>query len=117
GAHAGDVEGFLDVLFVSDPAPESGHLLGCVRERDAPPRFVEAGEARGSSPAPEGGARSLRAAMRRPNVVRAERHEEPAAQVVAEDDSLQHVEARTAVALGYGQGGGDDCTAGVRLGD
>jgi len=52
-----------------------------------------------------------------PNVVRAQRHEETAAQVVAEDNSVKHVEARTAIALGHGERGGHDRTAGVRLGD
>src|SRR4029450_9345908 len=109
-AHAAEVESFLDVLFVPDPAPETGHLLGSVRERDAHPHFVEPSEARRSSDAPERRARSLGAAMRSPNVVRAERQEETAAQVVAKDDSLEHVEARPAGALGYGQWGADDRT-------
>ena len=73
GAHASEVEGFLDVSSSPTQLQRPDTCWAAVRERDAHPHFVEPGEARRSSHAAERGARSLGAAMRRPNVVRAER--------------------------------------------
>ena len=55
--------------------------------------------------------------MRAADVVGPERHQKPAAEVVAEHDGPEHLGARAALALADREGGGHDGTARMRLRD
>ncbi len=116
-AHAGKVERLLDVVLVPRPAPEAGHLLRAVGQREARAALVEPGQGRRGGGGAERRAGPLGAAVRGPDVVGAERHQEAAAHVVAQHDGAQELCARAAILFGHRQRGRHDGTARVRLGD
>ena len=69
-AHAGEVEGLLDVLRVALPAPEAGYLLRGVRERVAHLRLVERASDAAAADGAQRRAHAFGAAVRRPHANR-----------------------------------------------
>ena len=116
-AHAAEVERLLDVFGVARPAPDARHLLRRVRQRVAHAALVEPRQRRGGPHGTERRAGALCASMRGADMVGPERHQKPAAEVIAEDDGLEHFGARSAFALADREGGGHDGTAWMRLRD
>ncbi len=115
-AHAGEVEGLLDMVLVAHPAPQAGDLLGRVGEREAHAPLVEAGQGGGGAERTEGRAGALGAAMRAADEVGSERQKQAAAQVVAERHRPDEFGAGIPVPLGERQGRRNGGAAGMGLG-
>ena len=116
-AHAGEIERLLDVFEVALPAPHAGHLLNRVRQRVAHALLIEARHRRRGGDRAHRGADAFGGAMRRAHVIRSEREQPSAAQVVAERDRANQILSRALAAFAHGQGSGHDRAAGVGLGD
>src|SRR5205814_7584274 len=104
-------------LGVTIPAPNTGDLLGRVRERIAHPFFIQTSQRGGSGGAAERGARALGAAVRGAHQVWSQREEKAATEIVAERDGGEQLQSRSAFPLRHGESRGHDGATRVRLGD
>ena len=115
-AHAGEVEGFFDVLGVADPAPDTRYLLGGIRKRVAHPLFIQPRQRGRGRHGAERGARALGTAVTGSHEVRSEGQQKTAADVVTERDRGEQLRSRSAIALGHREGRGHDGAAGMSFG-
>ncbi len=116
-AHAGEVEGFLDVLEIAFPAPHARDLLDGIRQDVPHGLLIQAGHRRGGSGGADGGAHAFGAAMRRAHVIGAEREQPPATQVVAECDRANELGTRPILPFADRERGRDRGTTRVRFRD
>ncbi len=103
------------MLRIAHPAPQSRNLLGGVGKRIARLRFIESRDRGGSSDCAEGRARAFRAAMRLAHVVRAEREQKAAAEVVADRHGVKEFFAGATLALGQRERGGHHAAPRMRF--